>query len=80
MACFAVDMRRVNQQMQDADAFLRSLPHVQDIFDSIGHAIGGGDDVYFAKIDITSAFHCVEVAEEDRDPLTFAAPTQLHRF
>ena len=77
---FACDLRKVNLQMKDGDTYSRSLPRIQDIFDSISHNIAGAKDVYFGKLDISQAFHCVEVAEEDRDPLTFAAPTQLWRY
>ena len=76
----AIDFRNINLQLLDLDSKSRALPRVQDIFDSIATTISGAKDPYFAKLDISSAFHCVEIDERDRDILSFAAPTTLYRF
>ena len=65
---------------KDGDTYSRALPRMQDVFDGVASAIEGAVDPYFAKLDVSSAFHCVEIHPDDRAPTAFYAARGLWQF
>ena len=66
-----VDLRRVNEAIV-ADTF--PLPHIEDLFAELR------DAVYFTKLDLNSAYHQVELAEESRDLTAFVTQSGVFRY
>ena len=77
---FCLDMRNQNKMWKDGDTYSRALPRMQDVFDGIASAIEGATDPYFAKLDVSSAFHCIEIHPDDRAPTAFYASRGLWQF
>ena len=77
-ARYCTDLRVVNDCMEDNDAYAGAVPR---IVDSLAHNIQKmGNDVWYAKLDITSAFFNVELPECDRDMFSFYTPLGARRW
>ena len=75
------DYRIRNSMMEDSDAYAGAVPRIVDIFDSLAKNIQEmGNDVWYAKLDITWAFFNVELPENDRQYFAFQTPYGLMQW
>ena len=78
---FCVDLRAVNDSLEDLGAYSGAVPRMVDLFDSLASALKGhGDTAVFAKLDISSAFFNIVLDEADRDIFAFNTPLGPYRF
>ena len=73
MSRFCIDFRHLQDQIRNGNCYSRSLPRINDIFDAVGRQLSGSKRPYFAKLDLTPAFHNIEIEESSRPITTFAA-------
>ena len=66
-----VDYRKLNTKVR-WDAFL--LPRIEESLDALSNA------KYFSTLDLTSAYHQIEVAPEDRRKTAFTTPMGLYEY
>ena len=76
---YCIDLRRINEALEDGSAYCGAVPRLVDLFDSLAMAIKGSRDVYYAKLDISAAFHNIQLREEDRDYFSFYTPLGPYR-
>ena len=72
---FCIDLRSVNEQLDDGDAYSTPLPRACDIFDSVAQSLdGAGDEARFSKLDVKEAFFNLPLEEDSKQYFSFYTP------
>ena len=67
-----IDYRKLNKNTKKNRY---PIPHQEDLFDRLG-----GENKYFSTLDLTSAYHHIEIREEDKEKTAFITPFGLYEF